>query len=209
MATQDLIDISPVIEESSPVFPGDVPYRRQISSDWPESNYALSSIETTLHMGAHADAPIHYHAEGIGIDQVDLSRYIGPCQVIDASKFGSRRLPLDSLHQINIDAPRILFKTNTFDHSMAFQNEFASIEPNLIDALSEKGVLLVGIDTPSVDPADSKELPSHKALYRHKMSVLENLELGHVEPGCYELFALPLRLKGADASPVRAVLRRN
>lgn len=79
--------------------------------------------------------------------------------------------------------------------------------PASLQLLADKGIQLVGIDTPSVDPASSKTLESHQILRRHDMRVLENLVLDQVNPGDYELIALPLALIQADASPVRAILR--
>ncbi len=84
--------------------------------------------------------------------------------------------------------------------------DFNSLSPELVAWLHGEGVILIGIDTPSVDPLQSKVLESHNALADRDMSVLEGVVLDHVEPGVYTLSALPLRLEGADASPVRAVL---
>jgi len=79
--------------------------------------------------------------------------------------------------------------------------------PDTIERLADAGVVLVGIDTASIDPADSKPLPSHQVIRRRGLRVLENLVLDGVPEGDYELIALPLKLTTADASPVRAVLR--
>ena len=79
--------------------------------------------------------------------------------------------------------------------------------PELIDFLHEQGVVLIGVDTPSVDLFESKDLEAHQAFLRNDMAILEGLVLGHVPAGLYELIALPLRLEGFEASPVRAVLR--
>jgi arylformamidase len=105
-----------------------------------------------------------------------------------------------------IDAPRILFKTGTAPDPERFNDDYAGLAPELIDFLAAQRARLVGIDTPSVDPFDDAQLLSHHALARHDMANLEGLVLGHVPPGLYTLVALPLRLEGADASPVRAVL---
>ena len=107
--------------------------------------------------------------------------------------------------QNDINAPRVLFRTDTFPDPRNWNNDFAALSPELVDHLAAKGVVLIGIDTPSVDPADSKTLDSHQQLLRHDMRVLENLVLDDVPAGDYELIALPLKLQGACASPVRAV----
>jgi arylformamidase len=76
-----------------------------------------------------------------------------------------------------------------------------------VERLHEQGVKLIGIDTPSVDLFDSKDLPSHQMILKHDMAILEGLALQGVPEGVYELIALPLKLVGFDASPVRAILR--
>ena len=88
-----------------------------------------------------------------------------------------------------------------------WSSTFSAFAPETITWLARHGVRLVGIDSQSVDPAESKTLDSHQQLLAHDMRVLENLVLDAVEPGDYELIALPLKLIDADASPVRAVLR--
>jgi arylformamidase len=200
-------DISPIISANSAVFPGDQPFSRAVSKTFDHADgYTLSSITTTLHIGAHADAPIHYAATGQTICQRALDYYFGTCQVIAVSTHAAslRLYPQDIASQ-PILAPRILFKTNSFTHD-AWHDQFISLSPELIAYLASQQVRLVGIDTPSVDPADAKELVSHHALHQHDMAVLECLELSQIEPALYWLMALPLKIAGADASPVRAVL---
>jgi arylformamidase len=201
-----LIDISPPIAEGIGVWPGDVPYGRSVNLSIAEgANIDLSSITTTVHLGAHADAPNHYVADGQDIAARDLSYYYGPCQVVrvDVAR-GSRILP--SHLPGPVTAPRVLFRTGTFPDPNAFNEDFASLSAGLVEHLHEQGVRLVGLDTPSVDLFADKVLESHQALARHDMANLEGLILDHVEPGTYTLIALPLRLVGADASPVRAAL---
>jgi arylformamidase len=201
-----LIDISPPVSAAIGVWPGDVPFRRRVSQKMEDgANLALSSMRTTLHVGAHADAPSHYALGGAPIDARPLDLYYGPCQVIalEASR-GARLMPRDVKDEVR--APRVLFATGTFPDPNAFSTDFASLSPELVDDLHGKGVVLVGIDTPSVDPFDDKELLAHRALFRRDMANLEGLVLSHVAPGLYTLVALPLRIEGADASPVRAAL---
>jgi arylformamidase len=103
--------------------------------------------------------------------------------------------------------PRVLFATGTYPDPQNWNTDFAALSVELVDFLHERGVITVGIDTPSVDLFESKDLSAHKAMLRHDMSILEGLVLKDVPEGIYELIALPLRLVGFDASPVRAVLR--
>lgn len=160
---------------------------------------------TTLHIGAHADAGNHYHAKGGGIESRPLHHYLGLCQIIEVKLPGGERiLPLHLKEEIQ--TKRVLFSTNSFPDPDHWNGDFNSLSPELITFLHKKGVITVGIDTPSVDPADSKELESHQALHHTGIAVLEGLILNHVKPGIYSLVALPLPLKNADASPVRAIL---
>ena len=203
-----LIDISPPIDSSIAVFPGDTPFVRTVSEDIAAgANVTLSDIRTTVHVGAHADAPSHYAAGGVDIAARDLHYYLGPCSVVHVEGARGRRIMPDDLEGKRIAAPRVLLRTGTYPDPRTWNDDFASLSPELIDWLHAQGVILVGIDTPSVDPADSKVLEAHQALARHDMANLEGLVLDHVSEGRYELIALPLRLAGADGSPVRAVLR--
>lgn len=199
-------DISPLISPRLAVWPGDVAFRRRVALSMEKgANLDLSSMTATLHLGAHADAPSHYAAGAQGIGAVDLTPYYGPCQLLRAAVGrGERILPRHLA--ADIKAPRVLFHTGTFPDPESWNTDFASLSPELIEHLHGKGVLLVGLDTPSVDPFESKALESHQALARTGMRNLEGLVLDAVPEGLYTLAALPLRIEGADASPLRAVL---
>lgn len=202
-----IYDISPLIDSASPVFPGDQEFQREETLAFSQGdNLSLSWIKTTLHIGAHADAPSHYHPAGDSIDKRPLHYYLGPCQVVDVTHVGARRILCSDIDLSAIEAPRVLFKTKSFQHRSAFQNNFTSLSPELIAALAAKNVCLLGIDTPSVDPADSKELESHQAIYSHNLAVLEGIDLDAIDAGKYQLVALPLHIAHGDASPVRAIL---
>lgn len=203
-----LIDITPVIDESIAVWPGDTPYARTINLDMAEGgNLTLSDVRTTVHVGAHADAPSHYSASGEDIATRALHYYLGECLVLHVENARGRRIDPADLAGKSIDAARVLLRTETFPDPRAWNDDFASLSPELVDWLHEQGVITIGIDTPSVDPFDDKVLEAHHALLRHDMANLEGLVLTGVPEGRYELIALPLRLAGADGSPVRAVLR--
>ncbi|MEZ4264897.1 MAG: cyclase family protein [Myxococcota bacterium] len=206
MTPPKLIDISPQIGPGIAVWPGDVPFSRQVALDLDAgAHLTLSAITTTLHLGAHADAPNHYARGGQGIGERPLDTYYGLCQVMRvAVPPGARIQPADLPSPVT--APRVLLHTGTQPDADAFPTDFASLSVALVEALAAAGVILVGIDTPSVDPFDDKVLHSHHALARHDMANLEGLRLAHVSPGLYTLIALPLALTGADASPVRAAL---
>nr|VFK64124.1 MAG: Kynurenine formamidase [Candidatus Kentron sp. TUN] len=200
-------DISPLIDEKLAVWPGDTPLRRDVILDRTRGDtVTLSALTATVHLGAHTDAPSHYGAGAPTMEARDPALYVGRCQVM--------RVPVERKTRIlpeNLTAPiraeRVLFATGTYPDPTVFNEDFAALSPELIDRLHAEGVKLVGIDTPSIDLFDSKGLPTHHACLRRDMTPLEGLVLDRVPEGIYELIALPLKLAGFDASPVRAVLR--
>jgi arylformamidase len=204
--TQTLIDISPLVSERIGVWPGDVPFARSVGCRLEDGDsVGLSSIRTTLHVGAHADAPSHYRQGSSGIAERSLDRYYGTCQVIAVQiPRGARIMPEHIT--VTIQAPRVLFCTGSFPDPDDFNTDFNSLSPELVAWLHDRGVGLVGIDTPSIDPCQSKALETHNSIADRDMAVLEGLVLEAVTPGLYTLIALPLKLEGADASPVRAAL---
>lgn len=201
-----LIDISPPITPGIGVWPGDTPFSQRYLCRMSEgANLDLSSIHTTVHLGAHADAPSHYGLAAPGIGERPLEPYYGPCQVLRVQVGRGERITSAHLDQ-PITASRLLLHTGTFPDPDRWNSDFAALSPELVHHLADRGVVLVGIDTPSVDLQEDKELLSHSALLERDLCVLEGLVLDHVGPGQYTLVAFPLRLLGADASPVRAVL---
>ncbi len=206
-----LIDISPPVGPGTPVFPGDTAYTQtwvaRIGDDCPVN---VSAITTTPHAGAHADAPLHYDPSGAAIGAVTLEPYLGLCRVVHAIGTGPLVRWADVAHALaNGTAlpPRVLVRTYTRMPADRWDPDLTAFAPELLERLADLGVKLVGIDTASIDPADSKTLDSHQVIRRRDMRVLENLCLDAVPEGDYELIALPLKLMTADASPVRAVLR--
>jgi arylformamidase len=209
MTTPKLWDISPPVHADSPVFPGDARYgQRWAATLGPGCPVNVSTLTLSPHTGAHADAPLHYDAQGATVGALDLAPYLGPCRVIHA--VGVR--PLVQWHHLEhaIDArlpPRVLVRTYARMPIDRFDDDLPAYAPDTIERLTDRGVVLVGIDSASIDPAASKTLDSHQVIRRRGLRVLENLMLDDVPEGDYELIALPLKLTTADASPVRAVLR--
>ena len=148
------------------------------------------------HVGTHADAPSHVIAGGAAMGEVPLEAYIGPARVIDLPVKGE--VGADALPPRSLRVPRVLFRTR----GKAFLSPLAALR------LVERGAILVGTDALSIDPADADDLPAHRTLLSRGVALLEHLALDAVEPGDYRLVALPLRLEGLDASPVRAILIR-
>lgn len=202
-----LWDISPPVGAHSPVFPGDTPYQQQWSATiTPGCPVNVSAITLSPHVGAHADAPLHYDAAGAAIGAVALEPFLGRCRVIHAIGCGPLIEWRHLAHALTDLPPRVLVRTYA-KAPVQWDAQLAAYAPDTIERLAGLGVRLVGIDTASIDPADSKTLESHQVIRRRGLRVLENLVLDEVPEGDYELIALPLRLVNADASPVRAVLR--
>ena len=175
-----------------------------------------SVLHLDVHMGTHFDGPCHYGRSQPGVEWIDLERCIGPCQVVTAnvprgidptgSGKDGHRVAIAHL-AARVTEPRVLIRTRTYDDPTRFTEDFAGLEPALIESLAAGGVRLIGVDTPSVDTCHSKDLPAHKAFLRSGTAILEGLRLDSVPDGVYELLALPLKLPGFDGSPTRAVLR--
>ena len=202
-----LYDITPVVSDRLAVWPGDTPASREVLMDIDRGdNMTLSTLHATVHLGAHADAPNHYGRNAASIDVRSLEPYLGRCKVFDIAIERGERIPPRAVPH-PVSTPRVLLKTGTFPDPENFNEDFAALSVELVERLHEEGVVLVGIDGPSVDLFDSKDLPAHQAFLRNDMAILEGLILNDVPEGEYELIALPLKLEGFDASPVRAVLR--
>ena len=200
-------DISPELSTKTAVFPGDTPFSRTVALDFKKGDHlTLSAISTTLHVGAHTDAPNHYHADGGDIASVAIEKYLGLAQVIEVPNHPGARITWKDLNVSELHAPRVLLKTLSFPNLNSWNNDFMSLSPELVHELAAREVCLIGIDTPSVDPADDQTLQSHTAIYSHEMAILEGIDLSKVAAGVYTLIALPLKIRDADASPVRAIL---
>jgi len=201
-------DISPPVSASSPVFPGDTAFVQQWTARIaPGCPVNVSVLRLSPHTGAHADAPLHYDAAGAAIGTLDLQPYLGRCRVIHAigcTPLIEWRHVERHLHEL---PPRVLLRTYAKAPLDAFDPDLCAFAPDTVARLADLGVGLIGIDTASIDPAASKTLPGHQVIRRRGLRVLENLLLDEVPEGDYELIALPLKLVGADASPVRAILR--
>ena len=202
-----LWDISPPLSTVTPAFPGDTTYQQQWPAEiGPGCPVNVSAITLSPHLGSHADAPLHYSRDAAAIGAVDLEPFLGHCRVIHAIGRGPLITRAHLEHAAANLPPRVLVRTCQ-NAPTEWSGDFSAFAPETIAWLASLGVTLVGIDSQSVDPADSKTLDSHLQLLAHDMRVLENLVLDEVAAGDYELIALPLKLTMACASPVRAVLR--
>lgn len=202
-----IYDISPPISALTKVWPGEPLVKQELLSNILDGNtVTVSALHTSVHVGAHADAPCHYLKNTASIGEVELEPYIGQCQVIKINCQADKVITPAMLTGL-VYLERILLKTQSFNGYPQWVENYASLSPDFVDYMKQNGVRLIGIDTPSVDSFNSKTMCAHKRFFANKMSILEGLDLTNVPEGIYELIALPLKLMGFDASPVRAILR--
>ena len=202
------IDISQPLTNDMAHWPGDTPFSYSSTLTKEQSGSVnIGQMTGSLHIGTHVDAPFHYDSGGKTIDALDLKRYIGKARVMDVSQTDIIS-QADLQKQDWVNCPeRLLLRTSLPNNPKRFPETYPVLDADAVPFLREKGISLLGIDVPSVDTVDSKELPNHHALYNNDINILENIMLDHVQPGDYDLIALPLAIQGADGSPVRAVIR--
>jgi len=200
-------DISPVFHADMPCWPGDMPFAaKRVARIEDGSTVNVSSIVMSSHVGSHADAPLHYRADGASIAEVALEPFIGRCHLVDARGSVGATIGLEVLPQLPEQVERVLIRQ--YDRQPnRWDPHLKGIDPALVFELARRGARLIGMDAASVDPADSKTLPAHHALDAHDIRIIEGLLLDDVAAGEYELVALPLKLAGCDGAPIRAILR--
>ncbi|MUK88376.1 arylformamidase [Ornithinibacillus sp. L9] len=201
------IDISQPLTNDMAHWPGDTPFSFSLTYTKEQTGSVnIGQLTSSVHTGTHIDAPFHYNSEGKTVDQLDLDLYIGSARVIDVSHVN--QIDVAVLKNLSLEkTERLLLRTSLPNNPNRFPKQIPFLDPNIAPYLQELGVRLLGVDMPSVDAPDSKDLAMHHALDDHEINILENLMLDHVEEGDYELIALPLAIEGADGSPVRAILR--
>lgn len=208
-------DVSRTLTSDLAPWPGDTPFAfKLVSRIAPGSSVNVGAITMSVHNGTHADAPFHFDNAGSAIDAMALESYFGACVVVDLKgRFseGRRLIEIDHLspnEKAITEARRLLIRTDTWQDSSVFPSWIPVIAPGVAEWLRARNVLLVGFDVPSVDPIDAKVLANHHALAHAGICIVESLNLSAVEGGLYQFCAFPLKISGADAAPLRAVLWR-
>jgi arylformamidase len=204
-----IYDISIPLGERTPEWPGDTPF----SCGWTAriaagASVNVSTITTSPHAGTHADAPLHVRDDWPPSDELPLDIYMGPAVVCTVpghlDVVGIEHLSgLERQPAIE----RLLLRTRRGVVAGRFPEMWPVLSDDALNELLGRGLRLLGVDAPSIDRRTSKTLDIHRQLFGGGAYNLENLDLRVVPDGTYELIALPLRLEGLDAAPVRAVLR--
>lgn len=200
-----IYDLSPSIGSPMPYYPGDEPYRTEPICTLERSGCNMHKITLGTHTGSHIDAPLHFLEDGKAIDQYPLFRFMEPAEVVEVKV---REIGPEHLEGLDPEARAVLFKTpnSSLMGVGAFCRDYTHLTPEGAQALIERGVRLVGIDYVSIERFGTPDFPVHKRLLEADVLILEGLNLKDVPPGLYLLLAFPLRLKGMDGSPVRALL---
>ena len=200
------IDASRPLSAATPVWPGDRPFE---ITQRREEGFVLSSFATTCHVGTHLDAPLHLDPAADGVEGVPLARCVGPAEVVRIAQSGAVLTPRNLPPGWTPREPKVLVRTDSYPLDAAIDRGFTGLSAELVHWLADRGVEMVGIDTPSVDSFESEGLEAHRALLARKMTWIEGLWLADADPGSYFMIALPIRLEGTEAAPVRAILKRN
>lgn len=213
------LDVTRALVAGHPNWPGDTPLTLTATARKEAGDSVnVMALTTSTHLGTHLDAPYHYDERGGRLEVVPLRDLLGPCLVLDVRDAGApagapvtAEAALAALERLSSRSPRaparVLVRTGQPDAWDAFPHGFRPLSEALVETLARRGVRLLGTDAPSVDAFTSRTLPVHATCAREAVWIVEGLALATVEEGAYELVCLPLRLIGADASPVRALLR--
>jgi len=217
-----IYDISRALSNDLAPWPGDTPFHFELKWKMAEgATVNVGAVNMGVHNGTHVDATFHFDESGDPIDRMPLDAYVGAAVVVDLTGlFGSAGEDFDKTRQIGVadleafsasleQAPRLLLKTGVWKDSKVFPDWIPVIARDVPDWLRERKVKLLGLDLPSVDPIEAKKLTNHHALAAARVAIVESLDLSEVEAGVYHFAALPLKIAGGDAGPVRAILWRD
>lgn len=207
----ELFDISLPLNAALASWPGDLLFAFRLNAEMSAgATVNVGAVTMGVHNGSHADAPFHFLSNGCTIDEMPLEPFFGPATVIDCTEVAGEIKPEDLQPRGSglTTPPRLLVKTGMWRNHSVFPTTIPVLSAGAIAWLGEQKVRLLGIDLPSIDAIESKTLPNHHALATLGICIVESLDLAGVAAGSYNLAALPLKIAGGDAAPVRAILWR-
>jgi arylformamidase len=207
-AHKNIFDISVMLDETAVIYPGDEPFAREVVVALENGPYTLSKLTMSAHLGTHIDMPSHFIKGGATIEDFHASRFILPARVIEIP--GAAVRPADVVDIGLRKGEAVLFKTRNSESGICaggrFTEDYAYITPGAAQICAESGAALVGLDYVTIEKFGSEDFQAHHELLGRGVLVLEGLDLRGIAPGEYLLICLPLKIKGCEASPVRAVL---
>lgn len=202
-----IIDITASFTPEMPVWPSSEPFTYEVLRNHDVHNVQVSRIEMNLHTGTHVDSPKHFLKGGSDIADMELNQFMGEVLVVDC--MGTQKIDQNTVVNLNLppNLKKIIFKTsNSIDNSDKFNEHYAALTTDAANWLSNRGIELIGIDAPSIELYHGRDYVTHQVLLKQNMAILEGLKLTDVKAGKYYLIALPLKIRDAEASPVRAIL---
>lgn len=205
-----IYDLSLPLQEGMSVWPGDPTFRLERWSMLQANGANVSRLELGTHTGTHVDAPAHLLPQGATVDALPWEALLGPAWVVELPQAGI--ITATDLQTLPWPAKcrRVLFKTQNSCRDArpqtAFPTDYVALAPDAAAWLVAQGVLLVGLDAPSVDPWEEGAGAAHRILLEAGVVIVEGLQLSQVPSGVYELICLPLRILGGDGAPARAIL---
>src|SRR5699024_2075771 len=198
--------ITQTLDERIASWPEDTPFNYSLPVTKAKSGSVnIGKIETSTHIGTHIDAPFHFDDDGIKVDELNIDRYIGDAAVIEV--MDKKEITAEDLKASDISGTILLIKTKGEADREYFPPEVPVLSKGAVDYIAQIGIKLFGVDVLSVDDIDSKTLDIHHKLHQNDIMIIENVVLEDVRPGLYDFIALPLKIKDADGSPVRAAIR--
>lgn len=202
-----IFDCSRHIKEGMTIYAGDMPATLTwVSKPSDKTRVSQSTIQMGMHTGTHVDSPLHFIPEGKNLDEVPLDRWIGPCRLIEVPE-DKEFIGLEDVEGHNIQRDEIiLFKTSNslMDEDAPFTRDYVTFNPAAASYLVNMGVKTVGMDYLSIDGKLREGI--HDIILGAGICAIEGLYFKDIPAGSYFLSALPLKVKSAEGSPVRAVL---
>jgi arylformamidase len=203
------IDITITLEDGMVYWPDDIPAHFSKSASIEKDKVNVTTMHLSAHTGTHVDAPLHFLADGGDVSNLSLNSLIGRATIIEIKN--DKAITLEEIKNYPIvKGDRILFKTrhSSDDWSMQpFQRDYVYVSEEAATYLAEIGIACVGIDYLSIAEFNNGEVV-HRIFLESNIVIIEGLKLTGVDPGIYEMVCLPLKIKGADGSPVRVIIRK-
>lgn len=207
----NIIDLSQELDEDTQVFPGSPNLKVLQWSNYAIHGYDSETIFTSTHIGTHMDAPSHFNPGGISVEKIPLEKIVilNKAKVLRIKKYDDAKIEPNDLKEFDIEQNDTLLIYTGWSLNRQKDNYFKN-NPGLsklgAEYLADLKINLIGIDSPSIDPAFDKEFNAHRIFSIKNIPIIENLvNLDKINQDSFTFIALPLKLKYSSGSPVRAI----